>query len=179
MPRRNQVIVGLFILALLTAVPVLAQDAPEAGGDTLPLPDGVAQLPFAMTQQEPIDTQDDGFGSAIPIACGAGGFGRIDPAGDTDYWRFILPAEEAIVARVYAMEGGSPLDATLRLFVNLGTGPGTVEVATNDDSTGATRACTPPVTRPAVLPTSRCAPTVTTPAAPVTGTSSSGIIRPT
>ena len=136
MPRRNQVIVGLFILALLTAIPVLAQDAPEAGGDTLPLPSGVASLPFAMTQQKPIDTQDDGFGSAIPIACGAGGFGRIDPAGDTDYWRFILPAEEAIVARVYAMEGGSPLDATLRLFVNLGSGPGTVEVATNDDFDG-------------------------------------------
>jgi hypothetical protein len=95
MPRRSQAIVGLFVLALLTAVPVLAQDAP--------LPAGVPPLPFAMTQQEPIDTQDDGFGSAIPIACGAGGYGVIGEAADTDYWRFTLPAEEAIVARVYAM----------------------------------------------------------------------------
>mgnify|MGYP003617714804 CR=1 FL=1 len=124
------------MLAILTAVPVLAQDAPQAGGDTAPLPAGVASLPFAITQREPIDTQDDGFGSAIPIACGAGGFGRIDPAGDTDYWRFTLPVEEAIVARVYAMEGGSPLDATLKLFVNLNSTQGTVEVAANDDFDG-------------------------------------------
>lgn len=71
MKRRSQVI-GLFVLALLTAVPVLAQNAPQPGGETPLLPAGVPPLPFEITQHEPIDTQDDGFSSAIPIACGAG-----------------------------------------------------------------------------------------------------------
>lgn len=132
MKRRSQVI-GLFVLALLTAVPVLAQNAPQPGGETPLLPAGVPPLPFEITQHEPIDTQDDGFSSAIPIACGAGGFGTIGAAYDTDYWQFILPTQKPVVARVFAMEGGSQLDATLRLYVNLG---GNVEVAYSDDFDG-------------------------------------------
>lgn len=133
MLRRSQVIIGLLVLAVLTAVPVLAQDAPRPGGETPPLPAGRPPSPFQINQSEPIDTQDDSFGSAIPIACGAGGYGTIGTAGDTDYWQFILPTQQAVVARVYAMEGGSPLDATLRLYVNLG---GNVEVANSDDFDG-------------------------------------------
>lgn len=136
MPRKSQVIVGLFVLALLIAVPVLAQEAPQPEGEAPPLPAGLPPLPFAIAEQEPIHTQDDGLNSAIPIACGVGGFGYIDDKFDTDYWRFTMPAEKPVVARVYAMEGGSPLDATLKMFMAQGSAYDVVEVAYSDDFDG-------------------------------------------
>jgi hypothetical protein len=88
------------------------------------------RLPFALDvlpeclEQEPNDQPATAQRISLPVIVN----GRIDPAGDSDVFRFEGRAGQKIVAEVYARRLDSPLDSVLRL-----TDSGGRQVAMNDD----------------------------------------------